>query len=403
MKILLPLSRLPLLGRLVSRNSRARSAHKIENEFFLLQAKSGGRLTLLDKRDGRRYTGINAFLDGGDCGDEYNYSPPARDQFISPHLKRVIVKQGPVQQSMTLALELKIPAMLTPGGKSRSRKRANIPIQTTLTLTNSVPRVDIRTTLDNHAKDHRLRVHFPAPLTTSTGSHDGHFEVVERKIGLPPYDDTWVEKPRPEVPQRAFTDISDGMSGLMVAVRGLPEVEVLQNPQGNAEIAVTLLRCVGWLSRDDFSARKGHAGPFMETPAAQMAGQWSFEYSIIPHQGNWQSAYWQAYAFETPLRAVTTGLHTGDLPPIGSFVETTPDAFVVSAVKQAEYGRGWLVRGYNITGELINVSIQPWKLFTKVELVNLAEEKQSALKPDRTGRVTVPLGGHAIVSVLFQD
>jgi alpha-mannosidase len=263
--------------------------------------------------------------------------------------------------------------------------------------------LDIRTILDNNAKDHRLRVHFPAPFTTSTGVHDGHFEVVERRIGLPPFDESWVEKPRAEVPQRAFTDISDGKSGLMVAVRGLPEVEVLKNPQGNAEIALTLLRCVGWLSRDDFSARKGHAGPFMETPAAQVPGKWTFEYSIIPHLGNWQSAYWQAYAFETPLRAVTTGIHPGELFSTGSFLESTPASFVISTVKRAEDGHGWIVRGYNITGEEITATLKPWCQFKKVKLVNLAEEKQSKLEADKAGYVTFPVGGCQIVSVLFSD
>ncbi len=65
---------------------------------------------------------------------------------------------------------------------------------------------------------------------------------------------------------------------------------------------------------------------------------------------------------------------------------------MVSAVKQAEDGRGWLVRGYNITGEAIDVTLKPWKRFKKVELVNLAEEKQAALKPDKSGRVTVRPG-----------
>jgi len=403
MKILLPLAKLPFLGSLASRKNNPRPPYRIENEFFLLQAKPDGRLTLLDKRDGRQYTGLNAFLDGGDCGDEYNYSPPALDRFVSPHLKRVIVEQGSVQQTMTLELELNTPAMLAPAGKSRSKKQVRIPIVTTITLANAIPRLDIRTTLDNNARDHRLRVHFPAPFTTSTSIHDGHFEVVERKIGLPAYDDTWVEKPRAEVPQRAFTDVSDGSSGLMVAVRGLPEVEVLQNPQGNAEIALTLLRCVGWLSRDDFSARQGHAGPFMETPGAQMPGKWTFDYSIIPHTGNWQSACWQAYAFEIPLRAVTTGIHSGDLPPTGSFLETTPASFVISAVKSAEDGRGWIVRGYNASAEAVTAALKPWKPFKKVELVNLAEQTKAILHPDKAGRVTIPVAGHQIVSVLFHD
>jgi len=108
--------------------------------------------------------------------------------------------------------------------------------------------------------------------------------VVERRAGVPAYDETWVEQPRPEVPQRVFTSISNGISGLTIANRGLTEVEVLHNSQGNAEIAVTLLRCVGWLSRDDFSTRNGHAGPYLETPAAQMPGTWSFDYPSSPRR-----------------------------------------------------------------------------------------------------------------------
>jgi mannosylglycerate hydrolase len=212
-----------------------------------------------------------------------------------------------------------------------------------------------------------------------------------------------VEQPRPEVPQRAFTDISDGKSGLMVANRGLPEVEVLKNAQGNAEIALTLLRCVGWLSRDDFSTRKGHAGPFMETPGAQMPGQWVFDYSIIPHSNTWATAFWQAYAFDAPLRAISTGVHAGNLASTVSFVETTPETFVVSAVKPAGDGHAWLVRGYNITGEPISVTLKPWMPFKKVALVNLAEENQTGfLQPDQTGCVTFPVRAHQIVSVMFQ-
>ncbi len=74
---------------------------------------------------------------------------------------------------------------------------------------------------------------------------------------------------------------------------------------------------------------------------------------------------------------------------------------MVSAVKQSEDGQGWLVRGYNITGQAINVTLKPWKPFKKVALVNLAEEIQAALKPDPAGYVTIPVRGHAIVTVLF--
>jgi len=401
-RLLLPRGRLPFVQNLATRKRYARPPYKIENDSLAVEALNDGTLNLLDKSSGLTYSGLNRFLDGGDCGDEYNYAPPATDRFIAPRLKHVLLTRGPIQQTLELELELSTRLSLAPDRKSRSKARAVLPIKTTLSLTNGIPRLDIHTSVDNRARDHRLRVHFPAPFGTETSDHDGHFEVVERKVGLPTFDETWVEQPRPEVPQRAFTSISDGRTGLTIANRGLTEVEVLKNLQGKAEIAVTLLRCVGWLSRDDFSTRKGHAGPYLETPAAQMPGTWIFDYSIIPHAGNWQKSYEQAYAFEIPMRGVSTSIHRGTLPASGSFLETEPAAFIISTIKQSEDGRGMLVRGYNLSNQPINVRMKPWKNFINVELVNLAEEKLAGVKPDKDGRVTVPVRGHEIVSVLFR-
>ena len=402
-RLLFPLVRLPFIQKLATRKPYARPPYKIENEFFAVEALHDGTLTVLDKTTGVAYPGLNRFLDGGDCGDEYNYAPPDQDRLTAPHLKHVLLTRSPVQLTLEIDLELGTPLTLAPDRKSRSKVQTTIPIKTTICLTNGVPRLDIHTTVENKARDHRLRVHFPAPFTAFSGAHDGHFEVVDRKIGVPAFDETWVEQPRPEVPQRAFTSVSNGISGLTIANRGLSEVEVLNNLQGNAEVAVTLLRCVGWLSRDDFSTRNGLAGPFLETPGAQMPGTWSFDYAIIPHAGNWQKAFKQAYAFEVPMRGISTGIHTGNLPATGSFLEVGPETFIVSAVKQSEDGRAWLVRGYNLSGEAINVTMKPWKFYKIVEQVNLAEEKLGALKPDNEGRITLPARGHEIITVLFRE
>ncbi len=401
LKALLPLTRLPIIKLLTLRPAYARRPYRLENEFFKVEALSSGTVTVFDKRTQATYCGLNQFQDGGDCGDEYNYAPPAADRFYTPRLKHVRKMSGPVQQSLELQMELSVPASLAPDRQSRKGRKALISLTTVITLTEGVSRIDIRTTLNNTARDHRLRVHFPAPFSAETANHDGHFEMVNRKTGIPPFDDTWIEQPRPEVPQRAFTDISTGQCGLTVANRGLPEVEILRGEDGNASIALTLLRCVGWLSRDDFSTRKGHAGPAMETPGAQMQGEWSFDYSIIPHDGNLDSASRQAYAFETPLRSAGTGLHEGSLPPTASFMETSPAEFLISTVKTAEDGRGIVVRGYNAGSAEMQVSIKPWQQFKKAELVNLAEEKKASLKITQDGSVTFLAGPHEIISVLF--
>ena len=407
------------LGRsLISRMQREtcdRPPYRIENEFFIVETEPQGTLCITDKRNGNVYRGLNRFVDGGDCGDEYNYSPPDSDTPRPiPRLTGVSVQCRHAVQTLTLTLAFDVPSRLNRNRKSRvARKKyfVPMPIVCRVRLAAGVPRVDVHTTVENNAQDHRLLVHFPAPFQADSADYDGPFEIVRRPIGIPEFDrPAWIEDPRPEVPQRAFTDVSDGQLGLMLANRGLPEVEALKTDRG-AEIALTLLRCVGWLSRDDFQTRRGQAGPEEETPGAQMIGKWSFDYSIIPHGKD--QPYELAYGFETPLRAVSTTVHAGNLPAQGSFVSVLEGAcpepaegngFIISAVKKAESGAGWIVRGYNLTGEDIQVTLRFWKRFSRVARVNLAEQKIADLLPEKeSGDVTFPVKAHEIVTIWVDE
>jgi mannosylglycerate hydrolase len=382
---------------------RDKPPYVIQNEFLRAEAAADGTLTLTDLRSGTVLPGLNRFVDGGDCGDEYNYCPPPDDSQQTARLKRVRVRSGSVLKTLEIELELPTPAALTPDRQGRSPQIVTNHILTRLSLAPGVPRLDIQTEIDNRAADHRLRVHFSSPYSISAANHDGHFEVVRRPVVLPAYDETWVEDPRPEVPQRAFSDVSDGRGGLMIANRGLPEVQALKTPHGS-EIALTLLRCTGWLSRDDFANRKGHAGPFLATPGAQMQGKWVFNYAVIPHTGGWQSAFDQAMAFNAPLRAVSRSRGNGgsnSLPASGSFLQVDPPAFTISAVKQAEDGRGWIVRGYNLGDETIQVSLQPWRAFLQVEQVRMDETFLGSLPVEADGSAHFFARGHEIISLRF--
>ena len=374
----------------------------IGNEFLTVEVSSAdGTLTVMDKQTGAVFRGLNRFVDGGDCGDEYNYCPPAADGQVGVEVQFIHVKSGDAQQSIEISLIAHIPAALTDDRQTRSAEKVPLAIITRAIVAPGVPRVDIVTEVDNTARDHRLRVHFPtSPLRAVTAAdYDSHFEVVRRPIGLPAFDDSWVEQPRPEVPQRAFTDVSDGNRGLMIANRGLPEVEVLRASEGTAEIALTLLRCVGWLSRDDFPARKGHAGPALATSGAQMIGKHTYAYAIIPHDGEWRNAFREAYAFRAPLRAMAASIHPGPLPGAAACVRATPEAFVISALKAAENGNGWIVRGYNIGAEAIDVTLTPWQRFARSARSTLAEQIETELTPAADGSLTFAMRGHEIVTV----
>jgi alpha-mannosidase len=407
MRLIAPLASLPFARKLLTQFSQPknRPPYVIENDIYSVELDPGDRtLKVTDKGTGEVYRGLNRFSDSGDRGDEYNYSPlPEDSRQAAPDLRGVTIHQGPVRQTMTVSLTLRVPLSLSPGRKSRFKELVDLPITSTITLTQGVPRVDVHTQVVNRARDHRLRVHFPTALPrVGSAFYDGHFEIVERPIGIPAHDTGWVEEPRPEMHQRAFTSVTDGTRTMTIANQGLPESEVLNSTsQGvsGPEIALTLLRCVGWLSRDDLSTRKDHAGPFLETPAAQMPGEWEFDYSIIPGNDPLLT-YQEAWNFDSPLRAVVTEIHPGKLPSSGSFVRVSDPSFVISAVKEAEDGSGLLVRGYHIGAEIIPVVFRPWQVFKNAEQVNMAEEQiNKKIKVGRQGEVAVDVRGHEVLTI----
>jgi alpha-mannosidase len=162
---------------------------------------------------------------------------------------------------------------------------------------------------------------------------------------------------------------------------------------------------VGWLSRDDFETRRGHAGPMLATPEAQQIGEHQFDYALIPHQGNWQTAAPLAYGFAVPLRAWPDPKHAENsefhLPARGSFLQIEPDSFVLSAVKLAEDGDGWIGRGCNLSDQPIQVRFKPGLPYGNAWLANLSERRLEELHPDPDGWLNLEAGPWQIISLRF--
>jgi alpha-mannosidase len=379
-----------------------RGSGTIENESMRVSVdRRDGSFTLIHKPTRTILTGLNVLEDGGDCGDEYNFCPPRVDRIVrGARVRQVRTRRGSTAQEMRLQLVLRVPKELDTSRQSRSRSTVDMPVEVRAKLAPSSERLDITLQVDNLAKDHRLRALFPVGVHTAAADCDGHFEVVRRALGVPPWDGTWVEQPRPEHPQRRWVDVSDGTTGLMLANRGLPEVEVRAAGRGS-EAALTLLRCVGWLSRDDFANRRGHAGPALETPEAQELGRHVFAYSIIPHRGRWTEAHRRAHEFGRPVRAVATTLHRGSLPSSVSLLQVQGGEFVVTAVKHAERGSGLIVRGVNLGSEAVRVQVRPWKKFVRCQLARMDEAPVSDVSLRRDGRAEIEVRPAQVVTLLF--
>ncbi len=400
---------LPLAAHLPQMTRRTRQVAPIENEFFHVAAQADGAVTLTDKRSGLVYAGLNCFVDGGDSGDEYNYCPPEQDTLAAEAVVQEMRRQaGPARQTMEIRLALKVPRALDEARRARSTEQTTLEIVTRLSLSPGVARLEVSTEVENRAEDHRLRVHFPTPFGAAecgkAAEYDGQFEIVRRPFGAPPSDPTWAEQPRPEQAQCAFSAVRAAQHGLLIANRGLPEAEAFANPQGQAEIAVTLLRCVGWLSRTDLATRPGNAGPCTPTPEAQQTGRHVFEYAIIPLDNQrLYETYQEAYAFNAPLRASAAALHAGTLPASAALASSSDARFPLSALKAAENGRGWVARGYNLSAQALEARLTPWRRFGRAEVVGLDEQPRQALAVAADGSVTLQVEAHQIVSVKFYD
>ncbi|HEX9007021.1 MAG TPA: glycoside hydrolase family 38 C-terminal domain-containing protein, partial [Bacteroidota bacterium] len=372
----------------------AHEATTLENEFLSLQVSpEDGTARLIDRETGTIYWGLNQFVDEGEGGDEYTYSPPRENRFVtSPATPPTVVMEesGPARYLVRVEMEYQLPVSLSEDRSRRAEETVACRIVSRLSLYPGVPRVDVHTTIDNRARDHRLRVLFPTHGAVGSSHADGQYAVIERPVEAPDHGGRWLEHPTGTHPQMCWVDINDGETGLMIANRGLREYEILRQ-DGKTSIAITLLRCVGWLSRDDLSTRQGAAGPVVETPGAQMQGVHSFEYSVIPHSGSWSAAMEQGYWFARPMAALWTGRHQGKLGPSLSFLSLSPRSVLISAVKRAEDGTGdVIVRANNNLGEPASSSLKALFPVAAAFRTNLAEEpgQPIAIDPDGTIRFT---------------
>jgi alpha-mannosidase len=154
------------------------------------------------------------------------------------------------------------------------------------------PFVRVEIEVDNREPDHRLRLVVPAD--TSGGAWAGvAFGAVHRPFRRPGAE-AGVEADLRTDPGRLWVDAG----GVAVLVAGPFEYELLEDG-----IAVTLLRCVGWLSRLHARNRPVTAGPVLATPAAQQIGRHRFSLAVYRHDGDWRGALVPRWAevFAHPL------------------------------------------------------------------------------------------------------
>lgn len=251
------------------------AGRRISNGLVEVEAEESGTFRIGE------LTGIGKLVDGGDCGDSYNYAPPASDELLdSPEAVSIeLTAAGAVYGELTVIRTYRWPVGLAAGGLARGAERADVPVTTRLELREGEPFVRVRISFDNPAADHRLRFHVPLPRTAASSFAEGQFGVTERS-GAP--EGGWGEVPLATYPARGFVDAG----GLAVLLDHVSEYEVVEE----CELALTVLRSTGLISRSANPSRDDPAGPQIAIPAAQLRGPWSFGFALYPHEGTWDEA-----------------------------------------------------------------------------------------------------------------
>ncbi len=334
----------------------------IENEAWRVDAGRDGRVCIASRTGGPSVEDALRIVSEGDRGDEYSFEPLAEGQGIgSPAAVRIALLGGSeAQVGLRVTARYRIPQQLGPGRERRSSRSVSMPVRLDLRLARGLDRIELDVELENRARDHRVRLWIRAPHRPERFEVESAFEIVERPIEPPAdaFGPQPAERPTGAVPQRSFATLRDETRALTVANRGSPEVEALRDA-GGGWLAVTLLRAVGWLSRDDLARRPGHAGPGLPTPEAQGPGLHRAQLGLRWHASGDPQRVSEAHRFAWPALLLPGSAGGGPLGDAERLLELDDPAVVVSAIEPRPDGSVAL-RLYNASAQARRVPVR-WR------------------------------------------
>ncbi len=369
----------------------------IENEYCRVTLSPRG----LELRDLRRNAAMELYFeDEGDRGDEYNYDPvPGAERIATPaSISSRIVERGPVRSRIRVSLIFGIPTSLDHDRAARSDQLEKLEIELTATIYAGLERIDFTAEVQNPSRDHRLRVALRTPVVAAEAVHDSSFGVVRRSLDR--FEQQGTEDIYQTVPHRTFTAIEGcDFSAAMIA-RGLYEAEVRRDNSGST-ILITLLRCVGWLSRSDLATRRGGAGPELETPNAQELGTHRFDFSVATFERSYLDgdllARIENFTAAPRMFAGRGGSASRELALIGC-----DNARVIFSTARPLKGAGaYKVRVFSASSnsERARFSFCDRRRVRVIDLAGRAiRSRQGGLKRSRDGSVTLELKPFEIVT-----
>ncbi|RFS84161.1 alpha-mannosidase [Actinomadura spongiicola] len=320
----------------------------LDNGLLRAEIHADGTLGLRTP-SGRVVEGVGRVVDGGDLGDTYNHAPPAHDRLVgdpstvhvepvwsgppscggtTPHAPR----KGLLLAAYDIVRTYRWPVSGDVDGDARSEAEEDVTVTTRAELRAGEPFLRLRVTFDNRCEDHRVRFHLSLPRTARASFAEGQFAITERGLTA---EGGFGERPVPTFPASGFV----AAGGLAVLLEHATEYEVTG---AGRELALTLLRSVGYLSRDRNAYRDQPAGPQLPTPGAQCPGERTAAFAVLPYDGERPGAdvlrAAESYRHDL-LTAAGYGPATAAPPPPRTGVEISGDGVVLTSLRNRD---GWI-------------------------------------------------------------
>ncbi len=242
---------------------------QMSNGNLVVDVGEDGRVSLTHTETERRIPSLLDVIDEADVGDLYTPAPRTRDvatEFLG--VRRM--HRGPLRGELALRFRIVDP--------SGARRRLDVQLVVHLTLDAGAHFLRVGVSGENWRRNHRLRLLLRGDVRPGAVWADAAFGPVRREpIAIAPAE-AEVEAAPPTAPLHRYVSAFSDDPGFTVFSDGLAEYEA--TAEG---IAITLVRSVGELSRNDLPERPGHAGWPTPTPGAQCLGLFGAEFAVLLH------------------------------------------------------------------------------------------------------------------------
>lgn len=387
------------------------STNKVVTEFYEITVNPNGTLNIFDKKLNQSFEKVLLLENGGDDGDEYDYSPLPNEELIySDNAANVKTEISQNQYGATINIEytLAVPSNL----EKRKAQLVDgaVEVHIVVTVPNHKPVIEVKLEVNNYAKDHRLRALIPTNIASSFSISDNQFGSIKRNVidsAIHVWEkEGWDERPDSIYPMLSFVGLSNDNHGVSILTNSTREYEIIGEEFNT--IAITLFRSIGFLGKEEMLRRPGRpSGIKLPTPDSQMIGKLTLDFAITTHTQQSNVAR-IAKEYLTPVETYNKIPHDAmklnrtdvKTPLEFSFFKEVQPNIVLSTLKKAEKENKLVLRFYNPTDVEETVAFEFNREIDHANTANLNEKALENLSVNNN-QVQVSVKTNQVKSILF--